>query len=105
MSLINIIAGLFLMMTRAFVLSKLWAWFIVSLFTNVPYLPYSTAIGISLIFSVINLSTKYYSLEEINKMKVIVPKDRNTEMSWNIFIQLFAILSVFTTGWVLHLFM
>mgnify|MGYP007068290307 CR=1 FL=1 len=104
MSLINIIAGLFLMVARAFVLSKMWAWFIVSQFITVPHLPYGTAMGISLIVGLLS-SSRYYSLEEINKMKLVSSGDRSEALLWNTFIQIIAVVSIFITAWVLHLFM
>ena len=104
MSLINIIASLFLMVARAFVLSKMWAWFIVSQFVTIPNLPYGTAMGISLIVGLLS-SSRYYSMEEINKMKLVSSEDRSEALLWNTFIQIIAVVSIFITAWILHLFM
>jgi hypothetical protein len=99
--IINLICSMLELCLRGYVISKLWLWFVVSIFTGINPLSVGAAIGLSLLISVIQ-RWKTLTNEETATLKQYKPEDTSRLIITNFFIQVVIIITTLGTGWFIH---
>ena len=98
--IIGMLIGMFLLVFRGLTILTLWGWFVSTHFSSPP-LSMATAMGISLIMSII--TQRYFLKSELDEMKNASPADGLYTTMYNGLMQVVNMLIILALGFAIHL--